>query len=93
MATERKGKGTPTANCYLPNTQSLWRYFGLFSLSPMNGCRQGISDGFDKGSLPLRMPPSFKLTLPPRAISERHKTERHQRGPPQCIHGVQQNFL
>lgn len=52
-----RGEGTPVVYGYLGQ-------FGLFSPTPMNGCRQGISDGHDKISHP-RCPTSVALTRPP----------------------------
>lgn len=61
--------------------RSVGGQFGLFSPTPMNGCRQGISDACDKVSHPRcpsprapARPPAFQVTtlaIPPRAATER----------------------
>lgn len=78
-----KGERGPPWSAVICLTQSFRGLFGLFSPSPMNGCRQGISDGHDKISQPQHLtliPPTrpsglafhlTRLTFPPRAGSER----------------------
>lgn len=56
-----KERGDPPRSAVICLTQSLGEaegQFGLFSPSPMNGCRQGISDGCDKISHPRVSNPS-----------------------------------